>query len=617
MTTTIPPATAQKLATVHPVGTRHKAAMDIAISLIGNGLSANATYLELREKFPPDVTDKELRDIVAYADGIRPEPSTGAGSPSRPRWNGPPTAAAKPEPVKRTPLEHTDWWTSGARMSADQLAAKSPVQLPADPVECAVAAIGSIYAESDRINIVTLFDEDGGKAKPKGCGKTLARNEWLNWFEDRGVPQSNAGAWVRMNPVEAVGSGKGGAVCDSDVTAFKFVLLESDCLPLGAQIALFSRLKIPIAMVLLSGGASAHAWVKVDCENAAAYKQTVERLFYCLKPFGIDQANSNPSRLSRLPGATRKIGAQDGGLQRLLWINAHVPGLKESDFPAFEESLKFPAIEEMPMRLIAQRAVPRYEELLANVGKNGVPTGIPDLDRIMGGWKPGQTTVIAGETNHGKSTLALHMILTALSSGIGVALFSLEMDRDEIFDLIMSHEARVNRNKFNTGEFNEYDMTSIVNHIGKLSKMPLFIEDSATLGVEDIRARVNQLKADKKVGLVVVDYIQFINSPFNRDNREQQVARISHDLRTLARETRLPMLVLSQLNDEGRIRESRVISHNANIVIVVKTEGDTMKCNIVKGRGIPNGEYVMDFDRIFCLLKARPVNTTTSTYPDP
>lgn len=159
------------------------------------------------------------------------------------------------------------------------------------------------------------------KARPVGAGKTCKRNDWLRNIRDRGVPEGKGGTWIRPNPVQTKGSGKGGACTDADVKAFRFALLESDVLSPILQLSLFAKLKLPIAAIISSGGRSYHAWVKVDCANAEEYRKTTDRMLSLLKPFGIDQGNKNPSRMSRLPGAKRTIGAIGDGEQRLIYLN--------------------------------------------------------------------------------------------------------------------------------------------------------------------------------------------------------------------------------------------------------------------------------------------------------
>lgn len=596
----IPPATADKLTTEFLPGTRHKAAIDIALPLLGNGMPESTVTATLRSKFPKDITDREIQDVVRWCASRKPTPTAYTSRP-----NGYHPKPAAPVQVK-TPLEHADWWTSGATAEIQEIIAKSPTPIPDNPVEASILALSTSYQEQDRLNIVTRYQVENNKARPFGPGKTLPRNDWVKWFKDTGIPMSEAGAWFRINPCAEKGSGKDGAVTDLDVTAFRFVLLESDSLPVEKQAALLLRWKLPIAVMVDSGGVSIHSWVKVECTDANQFKELAERLLEAVKPFGFDGANKNPSRLCRLPGAVRKIGAVNGGLQRVLWIDSECKPLTHDFLRQFEDSLKLPAVLENPLLPIAADSLDRYSYMLANAGKLGVPTGLPKLDAVSGGWKKGQTIVISGATGGGKTTFALHCILAALQAEIGVLLFSLEMDREEIFDLLVSSKCRIDRNKFNTGRFNQHDMAIMADKIGGISKMPLWIEDSAMTSLAQIRLRTSQLIADNKIGLVVVDYIQFVNPDFKGDNREREVAHISHELRAMTRDLKIPMLVLSQLNDQGLLRESRVVSHNANIVLNVKVEGDNVTVTVIKGRGIPYGDYKLTFDRMFATLVPEP-----------
>lgn len=597
MTTPIPPATQQKLATDFPKGTRHKAKIDIALPLIGSRLGRVAVIATLREKFP-EASEKEIEKVVDWCIARNPPASTLGHTPTR-RPRQPPRTAG---PI-RTPLEMADWWLSEIRLEPEDMRAVSPVGIPSEPREYLPLALGSLYREGDHLNVVCKYFMDGPKTKPVGAGKTLKRDDWLEYLKLNDIPQCDGGAWIRLNPCNPAGTGKDGAMTDADVSRFAYTLIESDTLPLPIQLAFFSRWRLPIAAVVLSGGASAHAWVSIDAPDGEKFRATVGHLFGLLRPFGIDQANSNPSRLCRLPGATRKIGAVDTGEQRLLWLNPNVAPLTDETLQRFEESLAFPYPEEKPMKRIAQRAIERYDWMVNNKGKLGVPTGIPLFDKITGGLKNGWTYVVGGPTGGGKSTLALHMAASALNAGVGVLLFSLEMDQDEIFDLLASNYATVDRNCFNNGEFTAADMQRLTANIGTLSNLPLWIDDSALTSAEQIKARVFQLKADNKIGLVIVDYAQFVNPTQFRDNREQQVAAISYTLRATAREAKLPMIVVSQLNDEGKIRESRVLAFNANVVMRTEVQEDRFIVHVEKGRGIPLGRYELVFDRTYARLK--------------
>lgn len=611
---TVPPTTAAILAEPWAPGTRHMTAKRVAVSLVGAGWAGQSVFDVLRNKCEEDMPDKELADIVNWALKAQPAPPSRTVSATPPPFQGQsplisnPRAIATPSSASEDPLpsEKVKWWTNSEEADMEAVAKQSPLALPGSDWECANLAFAHLYAQGELINIVTHHTMQGDKARPGSAGTTQPRDAWMDQFaRDGQVPCSEAGAWLRMNPVNEEGVG------DANVTAFRYLLLESDVLPLPQQLALLTRLRLPVAMILTSGANSAHAWVRMEASSAEQYKAIASRIMAALKPFGIDQANSNPSRLSRLPGARRVIGAAGDGRQRLLWLKkTNAAPLTEVDLLAFEDSLKAPTIDPKPLKAVALHALERYDQLIANKGHLGVPWGIPALDEISGGMKKGHTIVVAGVTGGGKTTFALHLITTALNAGYGVALFTLEQDRDEIFDLLVSHQCSISRNKFNNGAFVEYDQQLIANHLPKLMQLPLYIEDSPSTTVEDIRARVLRLKADGRISLVVVDYVQFINPSLKtRDSREQEVAGISHALRRIALESKLPMVVLSQLNDEGKLRESRVIAHNANVVIQVQMEqgGDQVALQVVKGRSVPCGTHKMSFERQFC--RFRPITT--------
>lgn len=487
-------------------------------------------------------------------------------------------------------------------MTQEAFSSGSEVAIPDDRKEAAILFLEALYAARERLNVVCSHLVDGGKAKPHGGGKTQPRASWVQWLETQGIPEKEAGAWIRPNPV-GDGTGKDGAIKDADVTHHRFVLVESDVLTLSSQMALYHRIPLPIAAVILSGGLSAHAWVRVDCDRVE-FDRLALRLLTLLRPFGVDQANKNPSRLSRFPGAHRTIGGVDGGFQRLLRLNPSAKPLTWAGLDDLEVALQQPAIEEMPMRSIAQQASRRYTELIQNRGKLGVPTGITDFDTVTGGLKGGQMITIAAQTGGGKTTLAANIISEAcVKQGHGAALFTMEMDRDEIFDMLVSMNYSVNRNTFNHGGFTEGDMTAMGRAMLELAKVPLWVCDEPIITPEQIRARCLQLKREEKIGLIVIDYLQFVTaSGAFKDNREQQVAAISRSFRALAKEIRLPIIVLSQLNDEGRIRESRVIAHDSHVVLIVEDDGENFTVSIQKGRSIPKADYAMHYARQFCRL---------------
>ncbi len=593
----IPPATAQKLAENHPPGTRHKAKLDIAIPLIGNGMPPTAVYVVLKDKFP-DASEKEIESVVHYAQGINPTPSTSATFRPHPRLRSQPQ-----EVVKRTPLEHAQWWLSGETKTVEEFKSKSQLPIPLQRSDSLSMFFEMIYDGSDNINILCTHTEENGKAKPIGPGRVLSRDKWVEYFFVDGVPSSNAGAWVRPNPCNPQGTGAGGSVKDCDICAWKFLLIESDVIPIEVQLALFSKIKLPLSAVILSGGISAHAWVRVDARNAEDFSEFARRILSTLQPFGVDQANKNPSRLSRLPEGRRVIGAVGEGIQSLLWLNPAAKPITLSELSMFENSMEMPAIDEKPFRKIVLDSLTRYEELVANKGRLGVPTGFSEFDRDTGGLHPGQMSVVAGETNSGKSSVAINIINNALKSGHGVALFTLEMSREEIADLIFSMNCRVDRNHFNTGEFTVEEMQNVTTQLKSMAALPFWIFDESLMTASQIRKRILALKAEGKIKLAVVDYAQIVSTELG-DNREQQVANISRTLCSTAKDAKIALIVLSQLNDEGKIRESRVIAHEAHNVFLLKNEEEKRQIifKVVKGRRIRKKDYALDYDMIHCLL---------------
>lgn len=196
----------------------------------------------------------------------------------------------------------------------------SPIRPPENLAEHGWTLLLALYKEGEQINFVTEYrlseDKEGRqKAVPYGWGNTVERDMLIMRWQIAGMPNSDAGGWMRMNPLD------GNGTKDANVTAHRFALLEFDNIPTDQQLSLFAKLPLPIAALLTSGGKSIHAWVKVDCPDASAYKEQVAKLMSCLQRFGLDGKNKNPARLSRLVGVVRKVGCSGDGRQRLLYLN--------------------------------------------------------------------------------------------------------------------------------------------------------------------------------------------------------------------------------------------------------------------------------------------------------
>jgi hypothetical protein len=301
----IPAKTRVELATPAKTGQRHHQIVKVASSLIGQRFSLDAVFAQLRGMYAADVSDREIADVIRWASGKNFTPCTPR---SRSRWT--PTPTRPVDPVARIQKYLGDFTADEA-----DLWHESPWHPLEDWRFDSLMFLAGAYHAGELVNIVTEHAVDEkGKANPKGFGLTLERDAAMRLIWDKGTPQSEAGAWVRMNPVD----GKG--VSDANVTAYRFALVEFDGVPMDLQLSLLARLPLPINAILTSGGRSVHGWMRVNCKNVEAYRTKVNELLALLKPFGVDQSNKNPSRLSRLPGAARKISAGQDGRQRLLYL---------------------------------------------------------------------------------------------------------------------------------------------------------------------------------------------------------------------------------------------------------------------------------------------------------
>jgi hypothetical protein len=309
----------------------HDAAYHVAACLVHGFALGEADGLALLTEWNrvcvPPWSERELRHKIESAGkashrepwgcllgaGVAPGPQRRLAAPAAP--------AAKPV----SPAVAAERFLRGFRCGELDLAGASPVSLDGDPRFDGALLVENLYAPGELVNFVTECEtatEKSGlvKARPVGRGITLERDGLAARFENGGSDSGQGGAWLRMNLVDGRG------VADVNVTAFRFALLESDKLPVEVQLALFAKLPLPLAAVIGSGGRSVHAWVRVGARDADDYRATVAKMLAILARFGVDGKNKNPSRLCRLPGARREIGAAGDGIQRLLYLNPKPDG---------------------------------------------------------------------------------------------------------------------------------------------------------------------------------------------------------------------------------------------------------------------------------------------------
>lgn len=281
-------------------------------------------------------------------------------------------------------------------------------------------------------------------------------------------------------------------------------------------------------------------------------------------------------------------------------IKAHREKLDELVHQDAKDGVKL----ENPLADDIYNSCSRYQNLLAHRGTLGVQTGFDMFDRSSGGLKPGQLTVVAAETNGGKTTFTLNIIYNALLAGVGVAMFSLEMDRDEMIDMLVSRHCGIDRNAFNTGDFTENELAKMTGGFGQMQLFPLWIFDNPVQTVADMETSLIALQG--KVGIMVVDYLQIATPSDEREPREQQVAKMARGIRVLAKKYKIPAVVLSQLNEDGKIRESKALAHEANTIMALQAEAPKLTMKIVKGRSIRRGSYELVYRPEFCRVENPP-----------
>ena len=305
----IPRRTRAELATPAAPGQRHEQLTKLVPVLIGQGLSPDAVFAQCRAMYEATMTDHEIAGMIQWATRQNFTPCTPR---SRTRWT--PTLAPRPQ----LPPDHAAnirKFLGGFTANECDLWHESPWRPLEDWRFDSLQFLAGMYHGGELVNIVTEHTVDEkGKANPKGYGMTLERDAAMRYIRDHGTPQDKAGAWLRMNPVDSKG------VADANVTAYRFALIEFDAVPMELQLSLLTRLPLPVNAILLSGGKSVHGIIRVNALTADTYRLTVNEMLNLLARFGVDQANKNPSRLCRLPGAQRKIGAQGDGQQRLLYL---------------------------------------------------------------------------------------------------------------------------------------------------------------------------------------------------------------------------------------------------------------------------------------------------------
>ncbi|MFI4938276.1 MAG: replicative DNA helicase [Candidatus Berkiellales bacterium] len=270
------------------------------------------------------------------------------------------------------------------------------------------------------------------------------------------------------------------------------------------------------------------------------------------------------------------------------------------------------------IRSIVARAIDNIEKRFQdNTFMTGISTGFTDLDRLTTGMQPGDLIIIAGRPSMGKTTLAMNIAEhAAIRSQKSVLVFSMEMPGESLAMRMLSSLGRIDQNKLRTGKLAEEDWTKLTSAVAFLSGAKLYIDETPALSPMELRARARRVARERdSLGLIVVDYLQLMRSQGYSENRTAEISEISRSLKTLAKELKVPIIALSQLNRSleqrpnkrpvmSDLRESGAIEQDADLIVFIyrdevyhedSPDKGTAEIIIAKQRNGPIGSLRLTF----------------------
>ncbi len=263
-------------------------------------------------------------------------------------------------------------------------------------------------------------------------------------------------------------------------------------------------------------------------------------------------------------------------------------------FEISENKLK-PAF--FPVKDILKDTIRNIEKLYEKKDHvTGVPTGFLDMDSMTAGFQRGDLIIVAGRPSMGKTAFALNLGQHAAihaDQKTAVAIFSLEMSKEQLVTRLLCSESKIDASRLRTGHLIDADWSRLMTGAGKLHDAPIYIDDTPAITVLEMRAKCRRLKAEKNLGMVIVDYLQLMRGGANIESRQQEISEISRSLKALAKELDIPVIALSQLNRglESRtdkrpmmsdLRESGAIEQDADVIMFVYR--DAVYCDACKRR---------------------------------
>ena len=256
----------------------------------------------------------------------------------------------------------------------------------------------------------------------------------------------------------------------------------------------------------------------------------------------------------------------------------------------------------------------------------GAKTGFYDLDNMLNGFQPSDLLILAARPSIGKTSLALNIAVNvAKDSNMPVAIFSLEMSKEQLTERIICSIAEINLQTFRTGNFKkeQEDVTfnKLTNSFSTIYNLPIYIDDTPDISIMEVRSKSRRLQADKGQFVLIVDYLQLMHSQEKVENRVQEISKITRQMKHLARELKIPVLLLSQLSREiekrqdkkpilSDLRESGSIEQDADVVMFLHrenkeggNENDT-ELMIAKQRNGPTGSISLYFEKQFTKFRS-------------
>src|SRR3972149_1354652 len=279
----------------------------------------------------------------------------------------------------------------------------------------------------------------------------------------------------------------------------------------------------------------------------------------------------------------------------------------------------------IPLKDALAESFDRLDELhKKGSGMRGVPTGFGDLDKKLSGLQDSTLVIVAARPSMGKSTLVMNIAQNlGVKEKVPVGVFSLEMSKEQLVDLMLASQSDVDAWKITTGNLKEEDFEKLSEAMGGLAEAPIFIDDTPGISIMGMRTKARRLQMEEGLKLLIVDYLQLIHGR-DLENRVQEVSEISQALKNLARELKIPVLACSQLSRAGEsrqaqipqlsdLRESGGIEQDADVVMFLYREDpedfENVKLSIAKHRSGPLGEMDLKFKgerrRFFPVERAR------------